>query len=118
MTTESSLPFEDRIREELAAAVREDHDVEDAAALARAILEKDTSQYELVGVRDHGPRAVFYDSVLRKIVSVPVGDSGIDGLDGDRVRDHSSQPDVDRWVFEQGEAYWSWLHPRFAWVFG
>ncbi|WP_336003389.1 hypothetical protein [Halorientalis halophila] len=112
----SQRPFEIRVREDLAAAIDGADDFADPAAAAEALLAKDTAQYRLVGVRRRGTRAIFHETILRKVVSVPFDEGGVDDLAEDDVRDVTSRPDVERWVAECEGGYWHWLHPRFAWV--
>jgi hypothetical protein len=111
----STPPFEARVQRELAAVLERSSDVGDPDGTARGLLDKDTAQFQLVGLRRHGGRAVFHDTVLRKLVAASFDDSGV--VDRDDARDLSSQPDVERWVFEQDSDHWTWLHPRFSWVF-
>jgi len=112
-----SLPFEQQVYVELTDSLSDGQDSAVASEAARGLLDKDTTQYRLMGIREHNRRAIFFDSTLRKVVSVAFDESGVDSLDKDEIRDVTSQPDIERWVYERGQDYWAWVHPRFGWVF-
>lgn len=117
VTIMEPLPFEQQVQTQLTDVLDDGRGTDAAVEAASALLGKDTTQYRLMGIRKHSGRAIFYDSTLRKVVSVSFDESGVDSLDKEAVREMTSQPDIERWVYEQKAEYWSWLHPRFGWVF-
>ena len=105
-----------RVREELAVAITEARGGKQAGEFADHLLDNEKARSHLVGLINGGERGVLFEQALYNLVAVRYG-ADKPGLSRYRLTKVEIHEAVDDYVHEQGEEFWTWLHPRYRWVF-
>lgn len=111
MATAADEPYE-RVKDDLARALRRLRNDGGPAELARRLLAYDVPDHShLVGVDRRGEKAVLYHCRDRYVVFVRFDADGLaDG--GARLGSFDRGPGLAAWIEKMG-AYWGWVHPRY-----
>jgi len=110
-------PVQGPLKDELAEVIARARGGKGAGRMAEELLWRDKQGYHLVGVIEAGEKAVFYEPPRYGVVAVPFDESGVDGLGMSQMNRLKRRATVEYFVREQGEAFWTWVHPRYRWVF-
>jgi hypothetical protein len=110
-------PVQRPLRDELTEAIARVRGGKGAGAMADELLKRDKQSHQLVGVIEEGVKAVFYEPPRWGVMAVPFDESGVDGLDSSQMDRLKRRATVERFVREQGAEFWTWVHPRYRWVF-
>lgn len=111
------------LEEELSVAITESVGGAGVGELAQHLLDENNGRRYLVGLttdagNEYGDLvAVFFEEAMFNIVEVAIEEDGIDGLHNRRREQRMRQEGVEEWVRNKGQSYWTWLHPRYRWVF-
>lgn len=126
----TSLPLADRrmtgdllhnlqepLQDELAEAIAKARGGKGTGAMAYELPKRDKRSHQLIGVVEQGQRVVFYDPSRWSVVATPFDKSGVDGNKRFQWEKIKERVTVERFVREKGEDCWTWVHPRYRWVF-
>lgn len=111
MATAADEPYE-RVKDDLARALRTLRSDDAPGELARRLLEYDCPDHtHLVGVDRRGEKAVLYHRRDDYVVFIRFEADGLaDG--GARLGSFDRGPGLAAWVRKMA-AYWGWVHPRY-----
>lgn len=108
----------DDLVEDLSIAIAQSRGGQGAGELAEEILRRDHHLFLLIGIVDDGEAAVYYDAGMWNVIKAEIDGVTLDGLRKHRVTREKHWGTVEDWVRDVGQKHWTWLHPRFRWVFG
>lgn len=108
----------DRLIDDLAIAMTRVRGGKAAGRIAREILARDTRQQRVIGLSPSADAVFLYQYSLRTVVQVPITETGLaEGLattESEHLRDISR---LESWLPTQEPTAFSWLHPRYRWLF-
>lgn len=84
--------------------------------IARELLCRDRDSNRLIGVRDDGELAFWFDVSKRKVMRMPLAIEDSSGFSRRNEAYLGTRGGDEQWVRETSPELWAWLHPRYRWV--
>lgn len=106
------------LRSELARTIAEHRGGWKAGHTADDILDRDRVSTYLVGLYEDAEYVIFYDHTRNAVIGYPFADNSLNGGERTVLERVSQREKLHNWIAEQNFEQWTWLHPRYRWIYG
>jgi hypothetical protein len=106
----------DALHSELAAVLDDCREI-DSDRVATIILENDCNEMLTIGVVEGGSAVLTYNRLVNSISKTPIKSDRLDGNRTSHIDRRRTEEQVLEAVQGLGPQFFSWIHPRYRWVF-